>query len=415
LRGDVTSIDQQLAELEDLLTARAFFDDPYPIYRRMRSGQPVYWSNTFKSWLLTRHADVVAALRDPRLSGRRTSGFLDEQLPREWQPVVEPLRNQLTTFIGFSDPPQHTRLRRLVNKAFATGVVERMRPRIQRIVDTLIASMRQRSEVDLVSEFAFPLPAIVIAEALGVPAEDRHLFKSWADEFVPFITAGRLTLDVAQKAQHGIASLREYVLTIVARRRQQPGDDLMTGLIKAESEGDRLTEEEMLSMCITMLIGGHETTTNLIANGMLALLRNPTQRKALARDSSLILNAVEELLRYDAPLQRTFRIATTEMQLGDATVRKGQVVSMMLGAANRDPAIWTKPDELDLMRPADRHVGFGHGIHYCVGAPLARLEVEIAILSLVRAFPDMLLGSDNLEYQPTLGLRALKALPVTAA
>jgi cytochrome P450 len=167
-------------------------------------------------------------------------------------------------------------------------------------------------------------------------------------------------------------------------------------------------------MCITMLIGGHETTTNLIANGTLALLRHADQRAILARDPSLMPNAVEELLRYDAPLQRTFRIASTDMRIGDATVNKGQVVSMMLGAANRDPAAWPSPDQLDVTRPADRHVGFGHGIHYCVGAPLARLEVGLALSSLVRAFPSLALRSDKLEYQPTLGLRALKALPVTA-
>jgi cytochrome P450 len=405
-------VGQSADELEGLLTAATFFDDPYPAYRRLRAEQPIYWSETFRSWLLTRHSDVVEALRDSRLSGRRTSAFLDEQLPREWQDVVEPLRNQLTSFIGFSDPPQHTRLRRLVNKAFAAGVVERMRSKIVAIVDDLILSMRQRGAAELVGDFAFPLPAIVIAETLGVPPEDRLMFKRWADEFVPFITAGRLTLETAEKAQHGIASLREYVLGIVARRRQHPAGDLMTALISAESDGDRLSEEEMLSMCITMLIGGHETTTNLIANGMLAILRHPDQRQALIRDASLPPNAVEELLRYDAPLQRTFRIATQDMSIGQGRIKKGQVVSMMLGAANRDPALWADPDRLDVTRPADRHVGFGHGIHYCVGAPLARLEVGIAVSSLIREFPCMALTSDELEYQPTLGLRALKALPV---
>jgi len=399
-------------ELERLLSAPAFFDNPYPVYRKRRLEQPVYWSDTSKSWLLTRHADVLAALRDPRLSGRRTTAFIGEQLPRDWQEVVEPLRTQLTTFLGFSDPPDHTRLRRLVNKAFAAGVVERMRPRILEIVDELITALRESQAPDLVQHVAFPLPATVIAETLGVPAEDRGLFKRWADEFVPFITAGRLTLQVAEAAQHGLASLREYVQSIVAERRQQPADDLMTALIRAESDDDRLTGEELLSMCMTMLIGGHETTTNLIANGTLALLRYPEQRQLLVDRPSLMPNAVEELLRYDPPLQRTFRVATEDMQIGDASIKKGQIVSMMLAAANRDQAVWPKPDDLDFTRPADRHLGFGQGIHYCVGAPLARLEVGIAFATLLRRLPAMVLASDHLEYQPTLGLRALKALPV---
>jgi len=391
-----------VTDLDQALTDASFFADPYSVYRRLRTESPVYWSESLRSWLLTRHADVRVALLDERLSGRRTGAFMDEHLPRDWQDAVSPLRAQLTSFIGFSDPPDHTRLRRAVNRAFGTGVVKRMQPRIEQILSELVEPMREANQADLVRDLAFPLPAIVIAETLGVPAADRHRFKQWADDFVPFITAGQLTL----------AAMREYLSVVAARKRREPANDLLSALLVADTDRDRLTEEELLSMCMTMLIGGHETTTNAIANGILALLRHPRQRRLLIEAPARIGIAVEELLRFDAPLQRTFRIATQEIEIGDAVVRRGQVVSMMLGAANRDPAICADPDALDVTRPPNRHLSFGQGIHYCVGAPLARLETVLAITTLLRDFPLMALASEALEYQPTFGLRALRALPV---
>jgi cytochrome P450 len=399
-------------EIENRLTSPSFFDDPYPLYRDLRARRPVYWSSTFGSWLVTRFSDVVRALREPRLSGKRTTAFIDSQLPPEFQALVRPLAQQLSSFIAFTDPPDHTRLRKLINKAFDSRMAERIRPRIQQIVDDLIDDRKEVGTMDLIRHFAFPLPAIVIAETLGVPAEDRERFKGWADEYVPFITTGRLTLDIAQTAQAGLCAMREYLQVIVEQRRSSPRDDLLSRLLVAENEGETLREEELLSMCMTMLIGGHETTTNLIGNGTAALLHYPDQAQRLRRLSCLPENAIDEMLRFDSPLQRTFRVASEDLEVGGIQIRRGQVVAMMLGAANRDPLQFPQPERFDIGRRPNHHVAFGHGIHFCVGAALARMEAKVAIFTLLHRLPGLRLGPEVLEYQPTLGLRALRSLPI---
>jgi len=400
------------AAFDEALGSPTLFADPYPLYRRMRDEQPVYWSNRFNSWLVTRYDDVVGALRDRRLSGRRTSTFIDQQLDPSMREHVEPLKRQLESFIGFTDPPDHTRLRKLVTTAFTWRVAEAARPRIQVIVDELIDAVVDRGTLDLIRDVAFPAPAIVVAEFLGVPPADRHRFKRWADDFVPFITSGQLTLEIAQTAQAGLDAMRAYLVDIVEERRRAPRQDLLSHLIAAEDQGDTLTDDELLSLCMTMLIGGHETTTNLIGNGTLALVRHPDQAERLRKDTSLLPSGVEEVLRFDSPLQRTFRVATEDFGLGDQTVQRGQIVAMLLGAANRDPRRFDAPDTLDVSRTDNHHVAFGQGIHACFGSPLARLEGEIAIGTILRRLPGLQLASGSLEYQPTLGLRALKTLPL---
>jgi cytochrome P450 len=400
------------ATFEDALGWSSLFADPYPLYRRMRDEQPVYWSDRFNSWLVTRYDDVVGALRDRRLSGRRTSTFIDQQLDPSMRERVAPLKRQLESFIGFTDPPDHTRLRKLVTTAFTWRVAEAARPRIQTIVDELIDAVVERGTLDLIRDVAFPAPAIVIAEFLGVPAADRHRFKRWADDFVPFITSGKLTIEIAQTAQAGLDAMRAYLVDIVEERRRAPRQDLLSHLIAAEDQGDTLSDDELLSLCMTMLIGGHETTTNLIGNGTLALLRHPDQAERLRQDASLLPGAVEEVLRFDSPLQRTFRVATEDFELGGQTVQRGQIVAMLLGAANRDPRRFDAPDTLDIARPDNHHVAFGQGIHACFGSPLARLEGEIAFGTILRRLPGLRLATDSLDYQPTVGLRALKALPL---
>ena len=400
------------AAFDEALASPALYADPYPVFRQMREEYPVYWSELFNSWLVTRYADVVVGLRDRRLSGRRTSTFIDQQLPPDMQDLVAPLKRQLESFIGFTDPPDHTRLRKLVTAAFTSRVAEAARPRIQAVVDELIDRVADSGCMDLIRDVAFPAPAIVIAEFLGVPAADRDRFKRWADDFVPFITSGKLTLEIAQTAQEGLRAMRTYLIDIVAERRRAPRQDLLSRLIAAEADGDVLSDDELLSLCMTMLIGGHETTTNLIGNGMLALLRHPDQAERVPHDPSLLPGAVEEALRYDSPLQRTFRVATEPFDLAGQEIQHGQIVAMMLGAANRDPAQFPNPDVFDVTRPDNRHIAFGQGIHACFGAPLARIEGEIAIGTLVRRLLGLRLATDSLDYQSTLGLRALKALPV---
>lgn len=399
---------------EEEVTSPTFFNDPYPAYHRLRAERPIYWSEHLDSWLLTSYDHAVTALRDNRLSGRRTSLFMDRQLSGDLQEAVRPLKRQLESFIAFTDPPDHTRLRKLVSKAFTPSVADGMRPRVQEIVDQLLDAIEGSGTggLDLIQDLAFPLPAIVIAEALGVPPEDRTRFKRWADDYVPFITTGRLTLEIARTAQEGLAAMKAYLLEIVAERRRQPRNDLLSGFLAAEDQGDRLSLEELLSLCMTMLIGGHETTTNLIGNGTLALLSHPEEAKRLREDPSLIGGAIEEALRFDSPLQRTFRAVKQDLCLDGNWIATGQIVSIMLGAANRDPAHITDPDRFDITRREIKHLGFGLGTHFCIGAPLARLEGEIAITTMLRRLPGLRLATESFEYQPTLGLRALKRLPL---
>ena len=386
--------------------------NPYPLYQELRDQAPVHWSPGFDNWLVTRYSDVVSGARDPRLSSARMATFLG-QLPESARDDVLPLVRMASASLAFTDPPDHTRLRALVNRAFTPRVAESMRPRIQAIVDELLAKVQDGERFDLIADFAFPLPAIVIAEVVGVPPEDRSRLKRWSDNMIAF-AGNRFLPDRAMVAQRNQLEFRDYVNDIVAKRRLEPKDDLISSLIAIEDEGDVLSEDEMLALIISFLVGGHETTTNLIANGMLALLRHPDQMQKLRDDPSLIGTAVEELLRYDSPVQRINRVATEDLEVGGELIGKGQFVLLMLGAANRDPAQFPNPDRLDITRQSNRHVSFGYGIHFCVGAPLARVEGQVAINSIVRRLPRLSLEGDAvLEYEKNVAFRALKSLPLT--
>ena len=386
--------------------------NPYPLYQELRDQAPVHWSPGFDNWLVTRYSDVVSGARDPRLSSARMATFLG-QLPESARDDVLPLVRMASASLAFTDPPDHTRLRALVNRAFTPRVAESMRPRIQAIVDELLASVQDGERFDLIADFAFPLPAIVIAEVVGVPPGDRARLKQWSDNMIAF-AGNRFLPDRAMVAQRNQLEFRDYVNDIVAQRRLEPKDDLISSLIAIEDEGDVLDEDEMVALIISFLVGGHETTTNLIANGMLALLRHPDQMQKLRDDPSLIGTAVEELLRYDSPVQRINRVATEDLEVGGELIGKGQFVLLMLGAANRDPAQFPDPDRLDITRQSNRHVSFGYGIHFCVGAPLARVEGQVAINSIVRQLPRLSLEGDAvLEYEKNVAFRALKSLPLT--
>ena len=376
-----------LPELDLLLGRPEFFADPYPVYHRMRSEQPVAWSERWGSWLLTTYRDVHAALRDNvAFSNVGRQASLLRRLPAEQQDGLRELQSHYTAGgLSNQDPPAHTRLRGLVNRAFTPRVVANLQPRIQQIVDALLDRIAVDTPVDLICSFAYPLPAIVIAELLGLPPDDRVTFKRWSDEITAFLGAGK-DADSAARGQRSMRELRTYLAGQLDRRRIEPRDDLLSGFLAAAERGDVLSEHEIIGSCVTLLLGGHETTTNLIGNGLLALLRNPDQLARLRRNPDLMPTAVEEFLRFDSPVQRIWRLLTADVEVGGQRLSKGDSVYLMIGAANRDPAQFTEPDVLDIGRQPNRHLAFGHGIHFCLGTALGRLEASLAFNSLMRRF-----------------------------
>jgi cytochrome P450 len=383
--------------------------DPYPSYARLRRFDPVHWAEGPGVWVLTRYADIVSVLRSPHASAERTE-IGRQRVPAEFQEVFSDRKDAMLN----ADPPRHTRLRLLVNKAFTPGAVADLAPFIQRFVDDVIDTVGPRGRMDLIRDLAYPLPATVIAEMLGVPHEDRDRFKQWSDDTAALASnlPGNLSEDVLRRADVGMRELRAYFAGIVARRRVEPRDDLLSGLVKAQQEGDRLNEAELLANAVLLLNAGHETTTNLIGNGTLALLRHPDQLRRLREDPALVPTAVEELLRYDSPVQFTTRVLKEDLELGGKQLRAGQTVLLLLGAANRDPAQFPDPDRLNVGRADNKHLAFGLGSHFCLGAPLARLEGRIVFETLLRRLPGLRLVDPAPVYRQNFNLRGLEALEV---
>jgi cytochrome P450 len=382
--------------------------DPYPTYVRLREAGVVY-AEPPGIWVLSRYAHVQQVLRDPRFDREGIGNAVERVFG------AGPIFDSFTRWMLFLNPPDHTRLRTLVTKAFTPRASEELRSDIQRIVDDLIDPAQQRGELDLIADLAYPLPVAVICELLGVPPEDRGRFNAWsaaiAEALDAFVTAQPDTVRRSNEAAHG---LTEYFRGLVAARRKQPRDDLLSALVAAEEQGDRLSEEELLATCVLLFFAGHETTVNLIGTGMLTLLRHPDQLAKLRDDPGLIQSAVEELLRYDGPVQRTGRTTREDVEIDGVTIPKGERVTVFLGAANRDPAQFQEPDRLDITRTENHHLAFGAGIHYCVGAPLARVEAQVAINTLIRRLPNLKLQSDAPVWRQTAVLRGLVALPLTA-
>jgi cytochrome P450 len=384
----------------------AFVEDPYPTYHVLRSQDPVHRS-PLGFWVLTRYADVIATLRDPRLIKEPIAAFVAARFGMAVPPGL-----------GLSmldrDPPDHTRLRGLVSKAFTPKALESLRPHIQEIVDGLLDQVESRGEMDLIEEFAYPLPVVVICEMLGVPVRDHERFKQWGLDVARGLDAIMLPPDseVGKRSVTGRRALAEYFHELIAERRAAPREDMLSALIAAEEAGDKLDEDELLATCILLLVAGHETTVNLIGNGTLALLRHPDQLRRLREEPALIGSAIEELLRYDGPVQRTARIPSADVTIGGRTIPKGEMVMPFLGAADRDPAQFPDPDRLDITRTDNRHIAFGMGIHFCLGAPLARMEGQIAINTLLRRLPKLALAAQRPEHRQSLTLRGLVSLPV---
>lgn len=386
-----------------------FRANPYPIYHMLRMAMPVF-QTPIGVWLISRYADGDVILKDKRYVTIDLKRIGEAgQLPST--EMLEAARATMGMTMLFMDPPKHGRIRGLVNKAFSPRMIESLRPRIQQIADELISRFDTNSKVDLISQFAYPLPVIVIAEMLGIPSEDRDLFRRWTGDLAPLIDFVQ-DMAIVERAMKAMEQTREYFVKLVDERRKSPREDLVSALIAAEEKGDRLTLDEMLANIVLLLGAGHETTANLIGNGMLALMRNRGEFEKLRKDPSLIKSAVEECLRYDSPVQATARRTLEEVQVGGVTIPKDTHTIVLIGACNRDPAQFPEPDRFDIGRKDNEHLAFGGGIHYCLGANLARVEGEIAIGSLMAKFPSMNLTSDTVDYRDMFNLRGLKALPI---
>jgi cytochrome P450 len=354
---------------------------------------------------------VSAGFVDPRLSSDRVQTVYDSKLSDQERAERAPTFAVLSDWMVFKDPPDHTRLRNLVKRAFTPRAIQALEPRIADVVEHVL-DLPPRGEVDVVRDLAYAIPAMVIADMLGVPPEDRNSFRAWSDDITTLIFEGARTDADRRRAQDGLTSLSEYLGELVSRYRARPGENLISALVRAREDDDTLTEHEIVNTCVLLLFGGHETTTNLLANGFLALMRDPAQAALLRSDPSLVPDAVEELNRYDGPAKLVVRRAREDFELHGARIAAGRRVLLVQCAANRDPRRFEVPDRLDLRRSENRQLGFGYGIHYCLGAPLARLETQLALPLMLERLPRPELLVDELEYQPMLLTRALRRFPI---
>jgi len=392
----------------------AIFKDPYPAYDQLRKHDPVHYQPDFKIWLLTRHQDCVALFRDPRsLAGAERLGGMFTPLPETVQKQVDGLRRHLEGWALFADPPAHTRIRSLITKSFTNAVVEELRPTIEEITNELVDGFAGKREVDLISDFAISLPVTVIGALLGMPASDRHLLKKWSDDIALFIADPRRGEKEALRAHAAYEELRDYISSHIAARRRQRERDIVSYLIHAEENGSLLNDDEIISTVSVILFGGHETTTNLIGNGFLALFQNPEQLERLKKDDGLIPSAVEEFLRYDSPVQLMGRANREEMEIGGKMLPPGSRIIAVLGSANRDPEQFSDAEQLDIGRKNNRHIAFGFGPHFCIGAQLARVEAQIAFRTILSRFPKLQMSRQQLQWRPDLALRGLVSLKVT--
>ncbi|MFC4587991.1 cytochrome P450 [Sphaerisporangium corydalis] len=379
--------------------------DPYPYYSRLRETAPV-WRSPRGAWVLTRFRDCTEVLRDARFGHGSRQRLLDKS---NWR---RPAPSQAMPFI-LLDPPEHTRQRSLVNRAFTPRRVQRLSPWIKRLVDSMVDEAIEKGEADLVESCFHPLPATVISELLGVPSQDRELVRGWSRVIARGVDPDyQRTSDEKRERDEALAAFDGYFRELVAERRREGGDDLLTELIAARDNGSALSEGELLATCTMIYVAGHETTTDLLSNGTLALMRNPGELKRLRDDPRLLDSGVEEFLRYDPPTQLTRRTVLADLELAGHDIARGDQVVLVRGAANRDPEVFDDPDRLDVGRPANRHIAFDGGVHFCLGAGLARLEARLAFESLVTKVGDIELATDAVPYKDNLTIRGPKELTV---
>ena len=408
MRGD------QPQDLDARLASPDFLTDPYPIFRRFRAESPVHWVGAWGCWLLTRADDIEATIRDTeRFSSADRVTRVIERTPG-WETGLAALHENFAVGMAQTDPPDHTRVRGLVSAAFTPRRVEALRLRIQELVDGYLDERAADGRIELLADLAGPLPAVVIAEMAGFPVEDRERFRQWTYRINSFFfQSGTVDGTAAASADAAIREARAWIHDLLAERRARPRDDLLSALVGAERESDRLTDAQLLSTAITLFLGGHDTTTQLIALGMSALVRHPDQLALVRERPDLVGAAVDEMLRFDAPFQMNLRYVRESVAIGGRTLQAGDLVRQALGSANRDPARFDDPDVFRIDRPPSRHYSFGLGPHFCLGAPLARLQAQVAVETLVRRLPGLRLDPDAdpmPDVRPDITSRGLRSL-----
>ena len=389
----------------------AVLANPYPLYERLRTEAPVHWDPYLHAWVVTRYADVITVLH--HFSANRTPS--PEQFAAMGLAELGPLAQVMVKQMLFMDAPDHTRLRGLASTAFTPARVEALRSHIKEILNNLLEPLLRAGQMDVIADLAAPLPAIVTAEMMGLPIADANQLKDWSADFAEVLGNFQHNPDRASRTLKCVEEMTSYFRDAVQKMRTDPREGLINALLTAEIDGDRLTEEEIIANCIVTMVGGQETTTNLIGNGVLTLLRNPDQLERLRNDLTLIPSAVEELLRFESPSQHTARICREDTELGGKLIRKGQAVIAVMGAGNRDPERFPDPDKLDLGRTDNRHLAFGWASHFCFGAPLARIEGQLVFEALVRRTENMAISPSPIVWRDNLGLRGLNSLWVTFA
>ena len=385
--------------------------NPYPLFQRLRSEDPVHWDPFLHAWIVTRYTDVMEVLHT--FSADRTPS--PEQLTGMGLAKLNPIARVMVRQMLFLDAPAHTRLRGLASKAFTPARVETLRAHIREIVENLLDGLPDKGRMDVIADLAEPLPAIVTAEMLGVPTSDRHQLKAWSADFAEMLGNFQHNPDHVPKVLDSVQQMSDYFRGAIAEQKKHPREGLIRSFLDAEIDGDRFTEEEIVANMIVTMVGGQETTTNLIGNGMLTLLHNSQEMQRLRNDLSLIPSAVEEMLRYESPSQHTARMAPEDREMGGKLIRKRQAVMAVMAAANRDPERFPDPDRFDITRQDNRHLAFGYAAHFCFGAPLARIEGQIAFSAILRRFPFLRLETEQPIWRTNLGLRGVTSLVVAFA
>lgn len=392
----------------------ATINDPIPHLRRLQQTEPVYWSDVLRGWVITRYEDVKRVLRNDDFSADRISPFFDAMPPEKQQPIKELIR-YLNTWVAFKDPPEHTRLRQLMRTVFTPAAVAEMSGFIESAVNHLLAELEGKKQIDFIEEFAYPLPAMVILEMLGLPQSDMDLLKDWSNKMQLFIGSATTSPHKYALAEEGAIQMAAYFREVIRDREEHPGSDMITKLLAIRDSDDTLTEDEVIGTSMLFLFGGHETTTNLIGNGIRALLLHPDQMALLRDKPELIDSAVEEMLRYDGPTGASVRIVKESHQFHDKWLESGQRVFVMIHAANHDLDAFDEPDTFDITREPNHHLTFNYGAHFCMGAPLARLEGKIAMARLIEHFPNLTLSDDEFEYMDTMVMRGVRNMSVELA
>ena len=393
---------------------RAFIANPYPQYHEWLKRGRVVWSPDFfgGAWVLPHHKDNTELLRESERLTTEKAGSLVAQFPPEYHAELRSLDEYLARWLAFIDPPKHLRIRRLLQKGFTLEVLNSFRPRVQEIVDDLLAQGMNEGKIDMISDFAYSLPVKVVCAMLGIPDKDHTRFVHWMDELAMFLGNASSTVEAARHAKDALDTLTNYFRELLPERRRHAGHDLISILVAAEEEGDVLSEEELYAQCVFFLFAGHETTSNLIGNGTLCLFRHPAQLALLRRQPALVAGFIEETLRYESPMQYTFRMARRDFDLFDQPIKKGQVLVFLFGSANRDAEVFAEPDTFDITRKKNPHLTFGYGLHHCIGAATARMEADIAFSTLLRRTKDMQLLIENPQWRDVFRFRGLKSLPV---